>query len=235
MNTPRISFLSRMLDALSPRPCLVCGRRLSVTEQVVCAGCNLHLPRTGFATTPYDNELARSLWGRIKVEKCAALFFFAPHSQVADIVYQMKYKGRPELAADMGRMMAADLLPSGFFDGITDLVAIPLARQRERQRGYNQSREMVRGISEITHLPVIDNAVERTTFTESQTHKQRWDRNENVKDAFRITDSERFRHRHVLLVDDIVTTGATTVACCKEIERAEDVKVSVLCLGYTKT
>ena len=229
-----ISFFRRLLDLISPRLCAVCGRRLSITEEVLCASCNLHLPRTGYQSVPYDNEMAKLFWGQIPVERATALYFYQPHAETARLIYALKYQDHPEIAYQMGRMIATELLPSGFFVGIDAVVPVPLAPSRQRQRGYNQSKEIVSGICEITGLPILEKAVIRTHFKESQTQHGRWERNDNVEHVFTLADASSANGKHLLIVDDVVTTGATVIACAKELCKAGNVKVSVLSLGFTK-
>jgi ComF family protein len=150
------------------------------------------------------------------------------------VVYELKYNDRPDIGIVLGRMMANELQDSGFFEGIDMLVPVPLAPRRERQRGYNQSRQLALGISEISGLPVSDCAVRRTVFKGSQTELSRWDRQENVEDVFRLRDADVLNRRHVLLVDDIVTTGATVTACARELLKVDGVRLSILSFGYTK-
>lgn len=230
-----ISFWRRLLDVVSPRSCVVCGGRLTVSEEVLCGRCNLHLPRTGFHLNAYENELARMFWGKIAVERASALFYFESHAETANILYELKYKDHPEIGEVMGRITARELHESGFFDGIDVIVPVPLTRQRERQRGYNQSLLLARGISGVTGLPVLDKVVARTTFTQSQTQMGRWERRENVEGAFRLVNAAPLQGRHILLVDDVITTGATMTACAKELLRAPGSKASLLALGFAKT
>ena len=230
-----ISFWHRLLDLISPRCCVVCGHRLSVTEDTLCARCNFHLPRTDFYKDAYENELARLFWGQIPIERATAFFYYEAHAETANILYELKYKDHPEIGEVMGRMLAKEIHPSGFFDGIDGIVPIPLAKKRQRQRGYNQSKEIAKGISEITGLPVFDKVVRRTTYEGSQTSKGRWERNENVEHVFELIAPETIQGRHLLLIDDVVTTGATVVACAKELLKTANVKISVLTLGFEKS
>ena len=229
-----ISFWHRLLDLISPRVCVVCGRRLSATEEVLCNKCNFHLPRTGFSNNPYENEMAKLFWGQIPVERAAALFHYESHAETANIIYQLKYKDHPEIGPLMGRMMAAELQKEEFFDGIDVIVPVPLTRERLRQRGYNQSEEIAKGVSEITGLPINKDVVKRTVFQGSQTRRSRWERQENVEYAFQLTHGEPIAGKHLLIVDDVVTTGATIIACAKELAKADNVKISVLSLGLTR-
>ena len=230
-----ISFWHRLLDLISPRLCVVCGNRLTVTEDTICSPCNLHLPRTAFATAPYDNEMAKLFWHQIPIERASALFYYESHSETANIIYLLKYKNHPEIGEVMGRLMAKELLARDFFDGIDGIVPVPLARKRQRQRGYNQSLEIALGISEMTGLPIYGKVIRRNIFEGSQTTKGRWERNENVEKVFELIDSEAVRGKHLLIVDDVVTTGATIIACTKELVKACNVKVSVVTLGFAKS
>ena len=230
-----VSFWHRLLDLISPRLCVVCGQRLTVSEETICARCNLHLPRTDFHLDPYENEMAKLFWHQIPIERATALFYYEAHAETANILYELKYKDHPEIGEVMGRLMAKELQPSGFFDGIDGIVPIPLAKKRQRQRGYNQSLEIARGVSEITSLPIYNKVVRRITFEGSQTNKGRWERNENVENVFELTDETAIKGKHLLIVDDVVTTGATVLACAKELCKAPNVKFSVLALGFAKS
>ena len=215
MMTQTISLLARLIDTLAPRSCTMCGGRLTVTEEVMCACCNHRLPRTYYSKSAYDNKLVRLFWGRIPIEKGAAFFFYKAHSDTSRLIYSLKYDKHPEIGETLGRIVAAEFAQDSFFDGITAVVPVPLARQRERERGYNQSE-----------------VLERISFHGSQTQKGRWERNENVEKAFRLIDSSVLNNQHLLLVDDVITSGATLVAAAKELLKATNVKISVLSLGF---
>jgi ComF family protein len=229
-----ISFWSRLLDLISPRLCVVCGNRLAVTEETLCSKCYLHLPRTDFANDLYESVMAKLFWGQIKLEKATALFYYEPHAETAQILYELKYKNHPEIGVVMGRMMAKELMKSGLFEDIDALVPVPLAKKRERERGYNQSLELAKGVSEVTGLPIANLVIRRTKFVWSQTQRGRWERNENVAHVFELVD-ENISGQHLLLIDDVVTTGATVIACAKEMQKASNVKISVLALGFAKS
>ena len=151
----------RLINLIAPKQCAMCGCRLAVGEDVICSACNLDLPRTFFADNAYDNEMAKTFWGRMKIERAAALFFYRAHSASSRIIYTMKYFDHPETGELMGRMAAREFAAKGFFDGIDVIVPIPLAKNRLRERGYNQSMEIARGVSGITQIPVMADAVSR--------------------------------------------------------------------------
>ena len=229
-----ISIWSRLLDLISPRACTICGNRLSVEEEVLCAPCNLHLPRTFFAANAYDNVMARRFWGRIPIERAAGLFYYEAGSEVSRIIYALKYSNHPEIGTFMGRMAAEEFAAEGFFDGIDLIIPIPLAKKRERQRGYNQSVEIAKGVAEATGLPMVCDAVVRTSFSESQTRKSLRQRMENVEGVFQWTGKADLHDKHLLIVDDIVTSGATVCSCVESILPHCDIRTSVMSIGVVK-
>ena len=230
----KMNWFSRFLDFISPRLCVVCGRRLSPTERSLCSVCQLHLPRTAYQFSPQDNPMAQLFWHLAPIERAAAFIYYQPHSEMARMVYQLKYRNSPDVGEDLGRQMATDFLLAHYFDDIDLLVPVPLTRKRQHQRGYNQSEMLARGISDVTHLPMVANALKRQAFRESQTHLSRHERQENVDGIFVVTDSEILKGRHLLLIDDICTTGATLMACAQALASIEGIRISVLTLGFTK-
>ena len=214
-----------------PCACAVCGGRLAVGEEVICADCNCSLTRTHQSRHPEDNVMARRFWLRADVKRCAAFVTHHPHAQSGNIVYELKYGMHPEYGRWMGRVMALEMGADGFFEGIDLIVPVPLAKVRLRQRGYNQSEEIATGIGEVTGLPVHTGIVARDTFSKSQTSLTPGERYDNVAGAFRLVDAEAVRGRHVLLVDDIVTTGATMTAVANVLSAAGDVTVSIASWG----
>ena len=230
----RTSFLSKLLDLIAPRQCALCGRRLAPAESVVCGACHLAMPLTGYAATPYDNPMARLFWGQLPVERVASLLFYRRNTNVAAMVHDLKYHHQPGLARRMGAYMARNLGRDGFFDGIDLLVPVPLTRRRRWHRGYNQSEELCRGLSDVTAIPLCTKAVSRVAFAGSQTELTIQERRDNVADVFRLIGPDRIRGKHILLVDDVVTTGATMTACARQLSQVEGVRLSILSLAVVK-
>ena len=229
-----MNWFSRFLDFISPRLCVVCGRRLSPTERSICSVCQLHLPRTTFQFSPQDNPMAQLFWHLAPIERAAAFIYYQPHSEMARMVYQLKYGNCPDVGEDLGRLMASDFLLAHYFDDIDLLVPVPLTRKRQHQRGYNQSEMLARGISDVTHLRIAPKALKRQVFHKSQTHLSRHERQENVDGIFVAADAETLKNTHVLLIDDVCTTGATLTACAQALASIEGIRISVLTLGFTK-
>lgn len=231
----KVGLLSRLLDLVTPRACHVCGCRLSATEEVVCSVCGARLPRTGYWLSAYDNPMAQMFWRLIRIERAAAFYFHQPHSGTSGIIYDMKYNGRPDIGVAMGAMAAREFAPSGFFEGIDVIVPVPLARKRQRQRGYNQSECLAEGIGRATGIPVEKRAIRRTKFVRSQTNLSLWERQDNAEGIFRLRRANCVSGRHVLLVDDVVTSGSTIIACAGELERAGGVRISVMTLAIARS
>ena len=229
-----ISFFSRLIDLIAPRCCAICGCRLSITEQTLCSSCDRHIPRTWYERSPYDNMMNRLYWKQIPIEKTSALFFYNAQAPVSKAIYDLKYHHCPEIGVSLGEIAAREFSHENFFEGIDTIIPVPLTKKRQHNRGYNQSMMIAKGISNVTGIKINNNIVKRTLFRESQTHKDVIDRKENVKDAFSIINTKEITNRHVLLVDDIVTTGATTIACSQQLMKAEGVKISIISLGFVK-
>lgn len=228
-----LRLLRQLLDIAAPRLCSACGRRLNDGEEVFCATCMMRLPRTDFLAHPYDNEMAQTFWGRVShFEKAYAFVYHQPHSESARAVYQIKYFGMADTGIDIGEIMGIQMKAAGFTDDIDIILPVPLTKERKRQRGFNQSEMIAQGISDATGIKVAKDIVKRVSFHGSQTRRDRQDRADNVENAFCLASGKRVTGKHVLIVDDIVTTGATIVAMAQQITLQPGVKVSVAAIGF---
>lgn len=204
---------------------------MSPGEEVICVRCQADLPRVRTVSFE-ENDIARIFWGLVPIEKGISFFHYAPHSPYSRILFELKYHDHPEVGKTMGRMMAEELKATSFFDGIDLIVPIPLSRKKERQRGYNQSDWIAWGISEATGIPTDTTSVVRTKSNPSQTTLDHRQRRENVRDIFDVRHPGSLEGRHILLVDDVITTGATMLSCAETIARACRVRFSVLSLAW---
>lgn len=218
---------------LFPRCCVVCGRPLAAGEDFLCALCNINLPRTGYHLQQ-DNPVERLFWGKIPLDRATSFFFYRKGSDYRHVLHQLKYGGQKEIGEAMGRCMASELLPSGFFEGVDVLLPVPLHRKRQRKRGYNQSEWIARGVAAVVGLPVCTAAVERTANTDTQTHKSAFERWQNVEGIFELRQPEVLEGKHVLIIDDVLTTGATTVGCASCLLQVKGVRISVLTLAMAE-
>lgn len=221
-------------DFFFPRTCMGCGKKLLVHEPVVCLSCLSDLPFTGLGNTP-GNEMERHFWGKFPIERASALFYYAKGGAVATILHGMKYYGRQRVCRQMGNWLAAELSATGFFEGVDCLVPVPLHPRRLRHRGYNQSGLLAAGISERTGIPVCPDVLVRTHNNRTQTHKSGYERWQNTDGLFAATSqAASLEHKHVLLVDDVLTTGATLTACADALSPISGIRISVVTLAWAK-
>lgn len=230
MNTWFHSFWS----LLFPRCCVVCGSPLSRGEECLCTCCNINLPRTGFHLRK-DNPVECLFWGRIPgLKRASSFLFYRKGSDFRRILHLLKYGGYKELGEMMGRYMSAELSSGEFFDGVDMIIPVPLHRKKQKLRGYNQSEWIARGIASVTGIPLCAECMIREKNTETQTRKSAFERWENVEGIFRLCDTVHFEGKHVLLVDDVLTTGATTVACASAFAGVSGIRISVLTLAVAE-
>lgn len=223
-------WLMSFVRLIYPCRCAMCGRVLEEGEEIICMKCNMNMPRTNFHHWT-DNPVERMFFGKVRLERASSFLYYRKGSDVRNLLYKVKYKGYEELGVKMGRLIAAELSECGFFGGMDVIVPVPLHPDRLKLRGYNQSELIARGISEITGIPVDASSVLRIRPTETQTHKSVHERWENVNGIFCLHSPERFAGKHVLIIDDVLTTGATTTACADAFGEAEGVRISVLTMA----
>ncbi|MCF0202214.1 MAG: ComF family protein [Bacteroidaceae bacterium] len=220
----------RLSDFFFPRICHICGGRLSLGESHLCVECFSQLPYTAF-TDYRHNSLSDLFELQIPIRRANALVRYIPETPGANMVKSIKYHYGRKLANYMGTLMAEC---DGMFGDVDTIVPVPLTRSRKRQRGYNQAEEIAKGIASVTGLPIDTDSVKRTRYNGSQTMLKGAERWENVRGCFKCVHPERLRGKHILLVDDVVTTGATMLSLAQSImEEADGVSFSVFSLCIT--
>lgn len=200
---------------------------------MLCINCLNDLPETGFHLLK-DNPVHHLLTGRVELEAAAACYFFHKGSVLQNIIHQFKYKGRKDLAVFMGNRMGEMLIDSVYFEEMDCIVPVPLYDLKEKKRGYNQAELLGRGIGEFLSVPVITDAVKRSFQTNTQTRLDRQDRWQNVKTAFKVEKPEKLEGRHILLVDDVITTGATIEACAEALAVISGTRFSMVTLALAR-
>ncbi len=219
------------ISILFPRLCYGCGNHLLRNESLICTECYVVIPRTNYHTEE-DNPVARLFWGRCMIEKAAAFSYYNKGSRIRNIIHNLKYKGIRDLGYEMGRIYGSYLNSSAFCKDIDLIVPVPLHHSKKKKRGFNQSDLISMGISEVTGTPVDTTSLTRISVTATQTKRSRYDRWTNVEGVFRICNPESIRGQHILLVDDVITTGSTIESCAGELLKIEGVKVSVVALAF---
>jgi ComF family protein len=192
------------------------------------------MPRTNFHLGD-DNPVSRLFWGRCRLEKAAAFSFYNRGSRIRNMIHSLKYKGNKEIGFELGKIYGSVLSRSGFLNGIDIIVPVPLHASKRRLRGFNQSEVISEGIGLASGLPVDALSLKRTEVTDTQTRKSRYERWENVSGIFEVADPDKLRGKHILLVDDVITTGSTIESCAGELLKLEGVKVSAAAIAYSAT
>lgn len=226
-------LLDSLLSILYPPTCPCCGNVLVVGETVMCTKCRLDFPITNFHLKPDFNPLVERLLCHAPITRATARFHYERLSPYARLIHEAKYNGRPSIARQLAREYATELLPLGFFAGIDAIAPVPLSLGKLIKRGYNQSLHIARGIAAETSLPVIN--ILRARSHASQTTKNAARRFKNASGVFSVIPRALNEVNHVLLVDDIATTGATLCACAEAIHAASPAtRISVLTLAATR-
>jgi ComF family protein len=213
---------------LYPQVCSACGNDVHTKDSQLCIRCLASLPETGFECHP-ENPVEKIFWGRIPIIAATAQFYFTKESMIQHLMHLFKYKGNKELGLQLGRIMGQQLLKTVRFNA-DGLVPLPLHPAKERKRGYNQASILCQGMAEIMRIPVMDKLVERPTHTETQTHKGRIERWSNMEGKFIVNDRVSLNDRHLLLVDDVITTGATLESCGTALLEAGNSRLSIATL-----
>lgn len=179
-----------------------------------------------------DNPVFRKMYGRVPVENATSLFYFDKGNRVQHLMHQLKYRGKTEIGWYLGKLLGNDLHNAEAYQSIDTVIPVPLHVKKFRKRGYNQSEFFARGIAEAMKIDLTTDVLERAENTDTQTGKNRFERWENVKDAFRLRDKVSLKGKHILLVDDVMTTGATLEACALVLMQTPQIRISIATIAF---
>jgi ComF family protein len=225
------TLFSNTIHLLYPHVCSGCGSDLLDKDSLLCLRCINELPHTGFALQP-GNSVEKIFWGRLPITAAHCQFYFEKESLIQHLIHQLKYKNNKAVGIYLGELMGTTLLHSERFTAIDYLIPLPLFVDKERKRGYNQAKIICDGMAAVMNIPVITGNVMRQRFTQTQTRKHRTERWENVAGSFTVKNSEVLKGKNILLVDDVITTGATLEACGSVILQTEGVKLYIATLAH---
>lgn len=223
-------LLFPILDLLYPRLCLACNSDLPPPSEILCLQCQYELPVTQHWLQP-ENAFTEIFWGRVPIETGAALYYFSKAGRVQHLVHQLKYENKPQIGWRLGQRLGWELRQQPHFRMVEAVVPVPLHPDKQKTRGYNQAEVFAEGVATALDLPVWPNALVRTENSTSQTRKSRQDRALNVQQVFAMGEPERLAGKHILLVDDVLTTGATLETCARLIIDLPGTKVSLATLA----
>ena len=235
MQTTYLPKLTRWIDPVFwlyfPKNCPACGRSLRLFGANICGPCSQNLPETHFFEAP-NNPIEKIFYGRLPIQTGAAAWYFHKNSALQALLFQLKYRSNKDVGLFIGKQMGALLAASERFASIDALVPVPLHPQALSKRGFNQAELICEGIGQVWHKPVLTGAIARTKHTNTQTKQSRAERWDNMENAFTIKDTASIIGKHLLLIDDVITTGATIEACGKTLLGIAGVKVSVAAAAY---
>ncbi len=226
-----LKWFKDFISLFYPEVCITCGEGLAEKEEFICTPCLYKLPKTDYHNHP-ANTLYKVFYGRAEIKAAAAYCYYSKGGMVQDLVHEIKYNCKNELGVCFGKWYGADLKNVPPFSELDYIIPVPLHPEKLKRRGYNQSACFAEGLSKTMNVPVLPNGLKRLKNTETQTNKSRFSRWENVKDVFAIDNKEQLQGKHVLIVDDIITTGATMEACIHVLNAVPVASVSVASIGY---
>ncbi len=224
------SILADFLNLLFPSLCIVCGENLHKQEQHLCINCLQGIPKTNYQLV-VNNPIEKRFWGKVPINRGTAFFFFQKGSPYQKILHSLKYRGNQEVGELLGKYAAQELLESVDFSTIDIIIPVPLHPKKQKIRGYNQSECIGNGLSKILEKPIDNTSLIRVRENTTQTKKTVFERYENTDGIFVLQNQNNLTGKHVLLVDDVLTTGSTLEACIRVLIEIEGIKVSVFTLA----
>ncbi|HTD98583.1 MAG TPA: phosphoribosyltransferase family protein [Mucilaginibacter sp.] len=219
-------YFADFISLLFPELCNACGESLVTGEELICTDCHYNLPFTNFHLKA-DNMVAQQFWGKINLEAAYAMCYFTKGGKMQHLMHQFKYKGIQKIGDMLGNIAGEQLAVSPVFSKADVIIPVPLHKSRLRKRGYNQSTCFAEGLSQKLNIPVDEHNLVRVRATETQTHRSRFLRFENMQEVFAMVNPQALINKHVILVDDVVTTGSTLEACGAELLKVEGLKLSI--------
>jgi competence protein ComFC len=227
-----MEWLSDLASLIYPRVCSGCGNTLFKHESAICNLCYVSLPKTNFHLIP-DNPVQKIFYGRANVRVAGSFLLFQKKGSVQKMLHALKYKSKPEVGVLLGKWYGQDLKKNNTFSDCDIIIPVPLHKKRLKKRGYNQSEFIAKGLAEELQIPVISDVLFKKHFTETQTFKSREERWQNTINSFEIKNENLIKDKKILLVDDVITTGATTEACIFQLNKSSEAPVSVASIAYT--
>jgi ComF family protein len=226
------SYLSDFAHLFFPHNCEGCGTDNLQNDEWLCTKCAYELPETNFINT-INNPVEKIFYGRINIQHAAAAFYFTKDAILQKLLIQLKYKGNQQVGLYLGMKLGEQLKAAERFNDIDAIIPLPLNPKKEIKRGYNQAQIICEGIVAVWKKPIYKNIVARKYFTETQTQQNRVHRWQNMQSVFEVSDTKTLANKHILLIDDVITTGATLEACGAAILKIQSTKLSIATVAYT--
>lgn len=227
-------LLTTILNILAPRFCSICGKRLKTGEKGLCLECLMDLQLSPYCNGEAGNALERLFWQGLPIERAAALMVYDTNSTQRRLVLDMKFRNMPKTGFYIGQIMARQLIETDFFKGVDVIVPVPIPTMRMLKRGYNQSEQLALGIASVTNIPIDMCSVQRKNYKTHQARLSVAERADNVKGSFCLTKPQRLEGKHILMVDDVITTVRTLREMGRTIATVPGVRLSVLAMAASK-
>ncbi len=224
--------LKNIFNLFFPELCLICNRSLIISKQLICVSCRSNLPVTNFCDWS-PNEVEKSFYGRVDIISGTSLLYFNRKGNVQKLIHQLKYKKQQKVGLFLGNWLGEAMINSERFKELDAIIPVPLHKNKLKKRGYNQVTTFGISLSKSLKIPLLENILIRVSKTQTQTLKSRFDRSKNMNENFELIDTERLKNKHILLIDDIITTGATLEACCIQLYFTKNIKISIATMAYT--
>jgi ComF family protein len=228
-----MNFIKDIIAIFYPEVCLCCYEPLTKNEKLICVFCRHELPFTNFSNEP-NNLVEKTFYGRIPIEKATSLFYFFKKGTIQQLIHNLKYKNQQQVGELLGIWLGEEMLKSERFKTIDCIIPVPLHKNKLKKRGYNQVTTFGKSLSKKLNIPYYETILTRISSTKTQTKRKRFDRWKNVQELFFVENPLILQNKHILLIDDIITTGATLEACYLALNTTKNIKISIACMAYTK-
>ncbi len=228
-----MKFLKDILHIFFPKVCMCCNEHLVNNENTICLICRHDLPLTHFSSET-SNLVEQTFYGRIPIKYGTALFYFLKKGKVQQLIHNLKYNNQQQIGVLIGNWLGDEIITSNRIKNIDCIIPVPLHKKKLKERGYNQVTTFGESLSTKLNIPFYENILIRISSAKTQTKNIRFDRWKNVQGLFYVQNNLILENKHILLIDDVITTGATLEACYKALDKANSVKISIACMTYTK-
>lgn len=232
-NATKMKGLQHLFNLFYPDTCVCCDQYLLDQEKIICIECRLDLPFIETGNSTY-NPLLETLKGKVIIEEGTSFLYYHPEGKVKKLIHQLKYKNNQKVGIFLGEWLGQKLLETKAYNSIDYIIPVPLHKDKLKLRGYNQLTKFGETLSSILNIKYLEGVLIRNTMAKTQTLKKRLDRFKSLVNNFSLINANLLKNKHVLLIDDVVTTGATLETCCKELLKIEGMKISIVTIALTE-